>query len=113
MRIGGGIPGTSHSVLVPGASAPTRWIWDATGSAVVEDAVGQHLLALAGRAPFQVIDAEAQPDAPMMAATAQDAGTPEISDDDLRPLTHYTFDTATESSPGPSSPKPKPKRKRG
>ena len=124
MRIGGGIPGTSHSVLVPGDSAPTRWMWDANGCAEIPDAAAQMLMELRGRSPFRIVDAAGMD--PETTASS-DASLVVEKDDDLRPLGQYTFESeaadvtpdaetapaaATSTLQSPSKPKPKPKRKR-
>ncbi len=123
MRIGGGIPGTSHSVLVPGATTPIRWMWDAQGTVVVDDATAHYLLEHKGRSPWFVVD-----DTPGVPSTAESVpAMPGVeSDDDLQPLGQYTFDEpsateahateasaqgATAAAPKTAA-KPKPKRKR-
>ena len=90
MRIGGGVPGTGHSVLRPGAATSDCWVWDAQGEADIDDVIGRVVLELAGRSGLHEVGAAT--------ACTSDGASPEDGNEDMRPLAHYTFDMPAEDN---------------
>ncbi len=93
MRLAGGVPGTGHSVLCPGASDATRWVWDDQGEAEVPEEAASLVLSLAGRSGIRRAD------------VVPEGMNRDEESDDLHPLGHYTFEPPPVTEPMTEPPK--------
>lgn len=71
VKIRGGVPGGWHGGLLPGASAPFCFQFDANGEAEVEREIAEYITSVPG--PFQIVADEAEKDMPPSTPQAEQA----------------------------------------